>query len=75
MEEPLVLNEVRNIPELQKNLISVSGLDGEENQRTTLWHHKLRHLSKSSGMRILHSKNALTGMKNIQLDFCEGCVH
>ncbi|KAK2971345.1 hypothetical protein RJ640_016809 [Escallonia rubra] len=37
-------------------------------------HHKLGHLSES-GMRILHSKNALSGMKNIQLDFCEGCVY
>ncbi|KAK3038368.1 hypothetical protein RJ639_030268 [Escallonia herrerae] len=115
----LVLKDVRHIPELQKNLISVSGLDREgyfvafgekqwkvtkgsmvvargervgtlytlsgtynhsislafiENQRTTLWHHRLGHLSES-GMKILHSKNALLGMKNIQLDFCEGCVY
>ncbi|KAK3002524.1 hypothetical protein RJ639_022091 [Escallonia herrerae] len=115
----LVLKDVRHIPELQKNLISVSGLDREgyfvtfgekqwkvtkgsmvvargervgtiytlsgthnhsislaftENQRTTLWHHRLGHLSES-GMKILHSKNALPGMKNIQLDFCEGCVY
>ncbi|KAK2974385.1 hypothetical protein RJ640_021241 [Escallonia rubra] len=115
----LILNDVRHIPELQKNLISVSGLDREgyfvafgekqwkvtkgsmvvargervgtlytlsgthnhsislaftENQRTTLWHHRLGHLSES-GMKILHSKNALPGMKNIQLDFCEGCVY
>ncbi|KAK2996986.1 hypothetical protein RJ639_025946 [Escallonia herrerae] len=114
-----VLKEIRHIPELQKNLISVSGLDREgyfvafdekqwkvtkgsmvvargervgtlytlssthnhsislafiENQRTTLWHHRLGHLSES-GMKILHSKNALPGMKNIQLDFCEGCVY
>ncbi|KAK2998182.1 hypothetical protein RJ639_023322 [Escallonia herrerae] len=26
-------------------------------------------------LRLLHSKNALPGMKNIQLDFCEGCVY
>ncbi|KAK2983980.1 hypothetical protein RJ640_027305 [Escallonia rubra] len=115
----LILTDVRHIPELQKNLISVSGLDREgyfvafgekqwkvtkgsmvvargervgtlytlsgthnhsisltftENQRTTLWHHRLGHLSES-GMKILHSKNALPGMKNIQLDFCEGCVY
>ncbi|KAK3023141.1 hypothetical protein RJ639_043980 [Escallonia herrerae] len=115
----LVLKDVRHIPELQKNLISVSGLDREgyfvafgekqwkvikgsmvvargervgtlytlsgthnhsislaftENQKTTLWHHRLGHLSES-GMKILHSKNALPGMKNIQLDFCEGCVY
>ncbi|KAK2974533.1 hypothetical protein RJ640_007377 [Escallonia rubra] len=115
----LILNDVRHIPELQKNLILVSGLDREgyfaafgekhwkvtkrsivvargervgtlytllgtynhsislastENLRTTLWHHRLGHLSES-GMRILHSKNPLPGMKNIQLDFCEGCVY
>ncbi|KAK3037378.1 hypothetical protein RJ639_030476 [Escallonia herrerae] len=35
---------------------------------------RLGHLSES-GMKILHSKNALPGMKNIQLDFCEGCVY
>ncbi|KAK3017333.1 hypothetical protein RJ639_005486 [Escallonia herrerae] len=115
----LVLKDVRHIPELQKNLISVSELDREgyfvafgekqwkvtkgsmvvargervrtlytlsgthnhsislafkENQRTTLWHHRLGHLSES-GMKILHSKNALPGMKNIQLDFWEGCVY
>ncbi|KAK2969243.1 hypothetical protein RJ640_003477 [Escallonia rubra] len=34
----------------------------------------LGHLSES-GMRILHSKNPLQGMENIQLDFCEGCVY
>ncbi|KAK3031434.1 hypothetical protein RJ639_035257, partial [Escallonia herrerae] len=43
-----------------------------KNQRITLWHQRLGHLSES-GMRILHSKNALPGMKNIQLDFYEGC--
>ncbi|KAK3032819.1 hypothetical protein RJ639_035425 [Escallonia herrerae] len=115
----LVLKDVRHILELQKNRISVSGLDREgyfvafgekqwkvikgsmvvargervgtvytlsgthnhsislaftENQRTTLWQHRLGHLSES-GMKILHSKNALPGMKNIQLDFYEGCVY
>ncbi|KAK2984273.1 hypothetical protein RJ640_003832 [Escallonia rubra] len=43
-------------------------------QRTASWHHRLGHLSES-GIRILHSKNALPGMKNIQLDFYEGCVY
>ncbi|KAK3037909.1 hypothetical protein RJ639_031800 [Escallonia herrerae] len=115
----LVLKDVRHIPEMQNNIISVSGLDREgyfvafgekqwkvtkgsmvvargervgtlytlsgihnhfislaftENQITTLWHHRLGHLSES-GMKILHSKNALPGMKNIQLDFCESCVY
>ncbi|KAK3030615.1 hypothetical protein RJ639_039975 [Escallonia herrerae] len=48
--------------------------DEGANMRTTLWHHRLGHLSES-GMKILHSKNGLLGMKNIQLDFCEGCVY
>ncbi|KAK3010015.1 hypothetical protein RJ639_011018 [Escallonia herrerae] len=71
----LVLKDVRHIPELQKNLISFSGLDREgyfvafgENSG------RLGHLSES-GMKILHSKNALPWMKYIQLDFCEGCVY
>ncbi|KAK2969092.1 hypothetical protein RJ640_013779 [Escallonia rubra] len=90
----LILNDVRHIPELRKNFISVSGLDREgyfvafgekqwkvtkgsmvvargervgtlytllgtynhsislastENLRTTLWHHRLEHLSESDG--------------------------
>ncbi|KAK2979887.1 hypothetical protein RJ640_023958 [Escallonia rubra] len=49
-------------------------LASTENQRNTLWHQRLGHLSKSA-MRILHSKNALPRMKNIQLDFCEGYVY
>ncbi|KAK2977457.1 hypothetical protein RJ640_031016 [Escallonia rubra] len=68
----LVLNDVRHSPELQKSLISISGLN--QNQKTTLWHHRLGHLSERI-IRILHSKNALPGMKNIQLDFSEGCVY
>ncbi|KAK2973131.1 hypothetical protein RJ640_012195 [Escallonia rubra] len=115
----LVLQDIRHIPELQKNLISVRGVDREgyfvefgekqwkaikgsmvvtrservetlytlsgtynhsislastENQRTTLWHHSLGHLSES-GIRILHLKNALPRMKNNQLDFCKICVY
>ncbi|KAK2985799.1 hypothetical protein RJ640_019295 [Escallonia rubra] len=71
----LLLNDVRHIPELQKNLISVA----DWIVKAILWHlvknsGRLGHLSES-GMRILHSKNSLPGMKNIQLDFCEGCVY
>ncbi|KAK2998010.1 hypothetical protein RJ639_025476 [Escallonia herrerae] len=60
--------------EKQWKVIKGSMVVARENQKTTLWHHRLGHLSES-GMKILHSKNALPGMKNIQLDFCEGCVY
>ncbi|KAK2979892.1 hypothetical protein RJ640_023963 [Escallonia rubra] len=61
-------------PKKKKGAREREGDDEEANMRITLWHHRLGHLSES-GMRILHSKNALLGMKNIQLDFCEGCVY
>ena len=27
------------------------------------------------GMKILHSRNLLPGLKNVDLDFCENCVY
>ena len=39
-----------------------------------VWHHRLGHISEK-GMQILHSKNLLLGLKNIDLDFCENCVY
>ncbi|KAG9441314.1 hypothetical protein H6P81_017168 [Aristolochia fimbriata] len=100
----LILKQVRHIPDLQKNLISVNKLDqegykitfensswkvsrgaltlikgkavgtlyplctkvdqivslaAEKDDKASLWHHRLGHLSES-GMRILHSKKVLT---------------
>ena len=44
--------------------------------RTNLvvWHHRLGHMSEK-GMKILHSKNLLLGLKNIDLELCENCVY
>ena len=44
--------------------------------RTNLvvWHHRLGHMSEK-GMKILHFKNLLPGLKNIDLEFCENCVY
>ena len=40
---------------------------------TTLWHHRLGHMSEK-GMQILHKRNLLSNLKKIDLDFCEHCV-
>ena len=36
---------------------------------TTLWHHRLGHMSEK-GMQILHKRNLLLDLKQIDLDFC-----
>jgi hypothetical protein len=41
---------------------------------TTLWHHRLRHMSEK-GMHILHKINLFLDLKQIDLDFCENCVY
>jgi hypothetical protein len=41
---------------------------------TTLWHHRLGHISEN-GMHILHKRNLLLDIKQIDLDFCEHCVY
>jgi hypothetical protein len=41
---------------------------------TTLWHHRLGHMS-DKGMQILHKRNLLLDLKQIDLDFCEHCVY
>jgi hypothetical protein len=40
----------------------------------TLWHHRLGHMSEK-GMQILHKRNLLSDLKQIDLDFCEHCVY
>eukprot|EP00253_Pinus_taeda_P023019 PITA_23019 len=40
----------------------------------TLWHHRLGHMSEK-GMKILHSRNSLPGLKNVDLDFRENCIY
>jgi hypothetical protein len=41
---------------------------------TTLWHHRLGHMSEK-GMQILHKRNLLPYINQIDLDFCEHCVY
>jgi hypothetical protein len=48
--------------------LSSTGVD------TTLWHHRLRHMSEK-GMQILHKRNLLPDIKKIDLDFCDHCVY
>ena len=40
---------------------------------TTLWHNRLGHMSEK-GMKVLHSKKVLPGLKCVNMDFCEICV-
>ncbi|KAG9446257.1 hypothetical protein H6P81_012385 [Aristolochia fimbriata] len=51
----------------------IISLAAEKDDKASLWHRWLGHLSES-GMRILHSKTVLTGITNICFDFCEDCV-
>ena len=39
-----------------------------------LWHNRLGHMSEK-GMRVLHSKKVLPGLKCVNMDFCESCVY
>jgi hypothetical protein len=41
---------------------------------TALWHHRLGHMSEK-GMQILHKRNFLLDLKQIDLDLCENCVY
>jgi hypothetical protein len=41
---------------------------------TTLWHHRLGHMSEK-GMQILHKRNLLPDLKQVDLDFYEHCVY
>ena len=41
---------------------------------TALWHNRLGHMSEK-GMKLLHSKKVLPGLKCVNMDFCESCVY
>jgi hypothetical protein len=41
---------------------------------STLWHNRLGNMS-SRGMKVLHSKNVLPGLKCVNMDSCESCVY
>ena len=40
----------------------------------TLWHNRLGHVSER-GMKVLHSKRVLSGLKCVNKDLCESCVY
>ena len=39
-----------------------------------LWHNRLGYMSEK-GMKVLHSKKVLPGLKFVNMDFCESCVY
>eukprot|EP00253_Pinus_taeda_P024886 PITA_24886 len=70
---------------LKKDCRSWKGKEGDAQQENNheanvtgadvaLWHHRLGHMSEK-GVKILHSKNLLLGLKNVDLDFCENCIY
>uniref|UniRef100_A0A2N9HUM1 Integrase catalytic domain-containing protein n=1 Tax=Fagus sylvatica TaxID=28930 RepID=A0A2N9HUM1_FAGSY len=115
------LGEVRHVPEMKKNLISLGTLDSKgysyksehgimnvskgamvvmrgqrindniykllgstilggvaivfesEDDDTLLWHMRLGHMNEH-GMRELHKRNLLVGIRSCKLDFCKYCV-
>ena len=52
---------------------SVNALISKE-EDAALWNHRLGHM-REKGMKILHSRNLLPGLKNVDLDFCENCIY
>jgi Integrase core domain. len=110
------LKDVRHIPDLRKNLISVGQLASEgyittfnsdswkvsrgamtvargkktgtlymttdacgsiavaeSNEDPNLWHQRFGHMSEK-GLKIMHSKGKLPGLKSVDIDFCESCI-
>ena len=41
---------------------------------TVLWHKRLGHMSEK-GMKVIHSKKVLPGLKCVNMDFYESCVY
>ncbi|RVW67653.1 Retrovirus-related Pol polyprotein from transposon TNT 1-94 [Vitis vinifera] len=82
-----VLEDVRSIPELKRNLISLGMLDksgytfkSEPNSLrvedvgiTKLWHQRLGHISHR-GLQELEKQGVLGNYKLTDLPFCEHCV-
>ncbi|RVW67261.1 Retrovirus-related Pol polyprotein from transposon TNT 1-94 [Vitis vinifera] len=79
-----LLEKVRHIPDLRRNLISVGQLDDEghailfvgvadASTDTSLWHRRLGHMSEK-GMKMLLSKGKLPELKSIDFDMCESCI-
>ena len=45
----------------------------EVSTETSLWHHRLGHISEK-GMKMLLSKGKLLELKSIDFDMCESCI-
>ncbi|XP_059654507.1 uncharacterized mitochondrial protein AtMg00300-like [Cornus florida] len=45
----------------------------ENREDHNLWHQRLGHMSER-GLKIMHSKGKLPGIRAIDIDFCESCV-
>uniref|UniRef100_A0A2N9GG47 CCHC-type domain-containing protein n=1 Tax=Fagus sylvatica TaxID=28930 RepID=A0A2N9GG47_FAGSY len=64
-----------NVYKLLGNTIlgGVAAVAEFEDNDTLLWHMRLGHMSER-GMRELHKRNLLTGIKSCKLDFCKYCI-
>uniref|UniRef100_A0A2N9FQZ7 Integrase catalytic domain-containing protein n=1 Tax=Fagus sylvatica TaxID=28930 RepID=A0A2N9FQZ7_FAGSY len=64
-----------NVYKLLGNTIlgGVAAVAESEDDDTLLWHMRLGHMSER-GMRELHKRNLLTGIKSCKLDFCKYCI-
>uniref|UniRef100_A0A2N9EML6 CCHC-type domain-containing protein n=1 Tax=Fagus sylvatica TaxID=28930 RepID=A0A2N9EML6_FAGSY len=51
----------------------VAAVAESKDDDTLLWHMRLGHMSER-GMRELHKRNLLTGIKSCKLDFCKYCI-
>ncbi|GJX46764.1 retrotransposon protein, putative, ty1-copia subclass [Tanacetum coccineum] len=74
-----VLENVRYIPELKRNLISLGTLDREgytvklQNGRVKVWHKRLGHISEA-GLHELEKREVLGNKGLGKLEFCKNCV-
>ncbi|KAG8482499.1 hypothetical protein CXB51_024054 [Gossypium anomalum] len=81
------ISDVRHVPELKRNLISLSTLDSKgyrytaetvassslsDDDITKLWHMRLGHMSEN-GMTELSKRGLLDGQGICKLNFCEHC--
>ena len=64
-----------NVYKLLSNTIlgGVAAVAESEDDDTRLWHMGLGHMSER-GMRELHKRNLLIGIKSCKLDFCKYCI-